>query len=123
MSTGIDRDLAVQLITKATQTANLVASINDTLYVPHITTQPTDQTGAVGDTITFSLVANNVASYQWQFRPLSQWQNSSSSGYNTNSLSVEVNAQRYTYDYRCRITGKDGSIIYSDIVHILEPET
>ena len=118
---GTDRDVALLILSGLDTCATLVASVNDNLYVPHIVTQPTNQTGDIDETVTFTVVANNVASYQWQFKPGVAWQNSSSTGYNTASLEVEVTSQRYGYDYRCRITGKDGSVITTDVVKILAP--
>ena len=123
MDHGTDRDVALAMVSALDTCAELIAGINDNLYVAHITTQPTDQSGDIGDTAYFTVVANNVAAYQWQFkRPDSSWSNSSSTGYNTATLEVEIQAGRYGYKYRCRVTGKDGSYVYSNEAELKEPE-
>ena len=120
---GTDRDIALQLVDTLGTIAAGVVQINDNLFVPHITTQPTNQTGSVGDTITFSIVANNVSAYQWQYKQSvnGPWKDSSFTGYNTTAMEVEVSDARYGYWYRCKITGKDNSTLISDVVQILEP--
>ena len=120
---GTDRDVALLILSGLDSCATLVASINDNLYVPHITTQPVDQTGAIGADIEFSLTAINVKSYQWQFTASgTEWNNSTFTGNQTDTMTVPVTAPRYGYSYRCMITGKDDSIIYSDVVHIINPD-
>ena len=117
---GTDRDVALKLLDAVTTAAILVTTINQHLYVATITTQPTNQTGAIGDNAVFTIVADNVVAYQWQFkRPDSNWSNSTSSGYNTDTLTVEIQEARYGYYYRCRLTGKDGKYVFSDEVQII----
>lgn len=121
---GTDRDIALSLVSQLGTIAEKVSQINDNLFVPHITTQPTDQEGAVDATVSFHVVANNVAAYQWQvkIREDASWFDSNSEGATTDTLAIEVTTTRYAYFYRCKITGKDGSIIYSNTVRILQPE-
>ena len=118
---GTDRDVALQLLDAVTAAANMVTAINQHLYVATVTTQPTDQTGAVEDTVYFTVAGYNIEAYQWQYLPSgsNRWQNSSSTGYNTDTLTVEITEQRYTYKYRCRLTGKDGKYTYTDEVRLL----
>lgn len=119
---GTDRDVALLILSGLDSCATLVATINDNLYVPHITTQPVSVAAADGEDAVFTIVANNVSAYQWQYKPGNAWQNSTMTGNDTDTFTVEVNTQRRGYDFRCKITGKDGSIIYSDVVNILQPE-
>ena len=117
---GTDRDVALLILSGLDSCATLVTSINDNLYVPHIVTQPTNQEGAVGDTVTFTVEANNVSAYKWQYKAQT-WH--PALGTNTeSSYSLEVTEQRYGYEYRCQITGKDGSVIYTNAVHMVAPE-
>ena len=124
---GTDRDVALLIVSKLNTIAEGVAQINDNLYVPHIVTQPTDQTAAVNDNAVFTIVANNVSVYEWQYAPTQvtpSWRamHSGATGTDTATLTVPVTNTRYGYLYRCKITGKDGSIIYSDSVKIIQPE-
>ena len=124
---GTDRDVALLIVEKLNTIAAGVTQINDNLYVPHIITQPTNQEGAISSTVDFTVVANNVKEYQWQYKASSSvitWYNAEGTGYNTNTYTTTVNSSSaYNRLYRCKITGKDGSIIYTDIVQIVEPET
>lgn len=118
---GTDRDVALLMLGGLDSCATLVAAINDNLYVPHITTQPTDQVGDIGDTVTFTVVANNAVAYQWQYKVLN-WHNASGGTVDQPSYSIQVSAERMTYQFRCRVTGKDGSYVYSDAVKMVAPE-
>ena len=124
---GTDRDIALAFVTVVDELATLLGTLNDNLYVPHIVTQPTDQTEAVNDNAVFTVVANNVSVYEWQYAPTQitpSWRtiHSGTTGADTATLTVPVTEPRYGYLYRCKITGKDGSIIYTDSVKIIEPE-
>ena len=121
---GTDRDVALQILDGLTSCANLVASVNDNLYVPHITTQPTSQTVALNATATFSVTAINVSAYEWQYKGTGAWREMfvDATGATTDTLSFAVTEYRYTYTYRCKITGKNGNVIYSDEVTVIAPE-
>lgn len=123
---GTDRDIAQAFVTIVDDLATLLGTLNDNLFVPHITTQPTDQEGEVDGTVTFTVVANNAVSYKWMYRtsissPTYRDMHSGTTGADTASLTVTVTEARYAYIYRCTITGKDGSEINTNTVHILEP--
>lgn len=122
---GTDRDVALLLLDVLDTAATLVNTINQHLYVATVTTQPTDQPGDVGDTVYFTVAGYNIEAYQWQYRPTptGAWQNSSSTGYNTDTLTVEITEARYAYYYRCRLTGKDGNYTYTDVVRLQRPTT
>ena len=122
---GTDRDIALQMVTLLGDINTALVNINDHKFVPHILTQPTDQEGEVGGTVTFSVVANNVKAYQWQFQPTGDdtWKNSSGDDANTASRTVTVATSNYYRNrFRCQITGLDNSVIYTDVVKITQPE-
>ena len=125
---GTDRDVALLILSDVTDIKNAMSSIIDNLYGPVITEQPADVSeAAVGSTATFSVVASNVFSYQWQYKITNaanpQWANSSQVGYNTNSITVNVTEARYAYLYRCMITGLNGAAIYTNEVKMIAPVT
>ena len=126
MDHGTDRDVALSMVEALNTCSELVSSINDNLYVPHITTQPTNQEASLNETATFSVVANNVARYLWRYRPNSEstWRNTTGEGNDTASYTITVSsAGYYNNEFRCKITGKDGSIIYSNVVKVVAPES
>lgn len=118
---GTDRDIALQIAGLFHDVSELVATVNDNKYVPHITTQPTDFEGAIGTAATFSVVANNVKSYQWQYRINTSWSNSSASGNATSTMSIAITEDRYAQRYRCKITGLNNSVIHTDEVKMVAP--
>lgn len=114
---GTDRDIALQMVSLLSDINTALTNINDHKFVPHILTQPTDQTGAVGDTVTFSVVADNVKEYQWQYKRPDQGgfiNTTGLTGYNTDTLTVPVTAVRNGWLFRCAVTGLDNNIVYSD---------
>lgn len=123
---GTDRDIALAFVTVVDDLATLLGTLNDNLFVPHIVTQPTDQTAAVDSNAVFTVVANNVVKYEWQYKTNASttWRDmhSGTTGADTDTITIPVTSTRYTYDYRCHMTGKDGSIINTVNVKILEPE-
>lgn len=125
MNKGMDRDIALDLLADLNDIAAKLVIINDNEFVPHITVQPVSQTAQIGDYVDFSVVANNVSSYQWQTLTIgaTTWVNVTQiSGYNTDTLHILVSAPRYNVKWRCKITGKDNSVIYTNEVQITEPE-
>ena len=74
---------------------------------PAVTTQPSDQSGAAGDTLKFSVKATGGAlKYQWYYRTSSSgtWTKSTGTGAATRTLTVEAKAYRSGYQYRCRVS-------------------
>ena len=113
MDYGTDRDVAQLILSALTSTVEKVVAINDNLYVPHIVTQPEDFAGAIGEDATFTVVANNVSAYLWQYKvPGGSWANLGPTN-NQPTLTFEITEARIGNSYRCRITGKDGSTIVS----------
>ena len=81
-----------------------------------IEAQPESVEAFVGSAVQFSVVANNAASYRWQYKLPGDdtWYNSYSDGYNTAAVSLEMKAYRDGYQYRCEITDTEGRISYSE---------
>lgn len=124
MNSGTDRDIEKQIVALCAESLTILQSITHNLYGPRITTQPTDATVAIGQRALFTVIAENVRSYKWQVKvPDGEWTDSGSPGNATYRLNVEATEARYTYQYRCKITGLDGTIIYSDAVKMVPPDT
>lgn len=120
---GTDRDVALLILDGLTTCASLVESVNDNLYVPHIITQPVSVEADLGDTITFTVVANNVKSYQWQYKQsagATTWRNSSYDGNNTATLTFELIEARVGYRFRCVMIGNDNSEITTNTVAVTQ---
>ena len=114
---GTARDIALQLVTLLGDINTAIVNINDHKFVAHILTQPTNQSGTVGDTVTFSVVADNIKSYQWQYKRPDQAgfiNTTGLVGYDTDTLTVPVTAVRNGWLFRCAVTGLDNNIVYSD---------
>ncbi|MCC8081747.1 MAG: hypothetical protein LIO80_07050, partial [Lachnospiraceae bacterium] len=82
-----------------------------------ITLQPSDYTGSVGDTATFSVEATGTGlTYQWQYKSAggTMWHDSGLTGATTATLSVPVTAARDGQQYRCIVTDGDGNTVTSD---------
>ena len=74
---------------------------------PSVTSQPSDQSGAAGDTLKFTVKASGGAlKYQWYFRKSSDgsWTKCSGTGATAKTLSVEAKSYRSGYQYRCRVS-------------------
>ncbi len=83
-----------------------------------IVTPPEDvNVEETAETVTFTVEAQNVAAYQWQYSTNgTTWRASRASGYNTATVTIPVNAVNAANQYRCAITGLDGIVIYTDPV-------
>ncbi len=88
---------------------------------PVITEQPQDVSGRVGETGSFSLTAQNAASYQWYYSKDggAKWYKSSAAGANTDTISLKVTNTNKNNIYRCLITGTDGTQLYSESAGLL----
>ena len=92
-----------------------------TREIPVILEQPQSYVGPAGPRASFTVVAENVAAYQWQTKSKdgSQWSNSSATGNKTDTMTrATTDAAATLNEYRCKITGIDNSVIYSDAVDI-----
>lgn len=78
--------------------------------------QPKSQSGKVGSKVTFSLAAENAASYQWQYKKTgsSEWKNWS--GATGASITGTVQTDWSGMSVRCVVKGKDGVAVISDSV-------
>ena len=117
---GTDRDIALLMLESLSTLKDTISAIENTLWGPHIITQPVDAHGANGTDVQFTVVADNVKAYQWQYK-LKQnttWNNSSSTGNKTATFTIGVTSSRVNWDIRCMITGLDDTVIYTDTVHM-----
>ena len=90
---------------KVTNSVGSTYSNNAALHVlPVITTQPLSCTASVGATVSFTIRADGVKSYQWQYRTSStdSWKNSTATGCKTETLTVKAESYRNGYQYRCK---------------------
>ena len=99
------------------------ASVNATIPAIVITKQPQSVVASVNETVTFSVEATGVASYQWQYSPSqgTGWSNLSWSGNTTAAVSGTLSMQNIQYLYRCKLTDANGNVIYTDHAGITEP--
>lgn len=81
--------------------------------------QPVNCTAKLKDKVSFSVVAENAAAYQWQYsKDGKKWYKSGATGATTDTLFLTVSSTNETNRYRCKITGLDGSELYTDIVAV-----
>ncbi len=84
--------------------------------VPVITTQPVNRAVCVGGSTTFSVVATNAASHQWQTgNANNQWANipgATSSTFTVNNAPLSLNGA----NYRVAVTGPCGTVVISNVV-------
>lgn len=121
---GTDRDVALLIASAISDIKDLVSQIETNMYGPVILTQPVNVEDAVVDeSYTFTVGAANVASYQWQNRAIAggQWSNSGLTGNKTDTLTVTATEVRYGYYFRCEVTGKDGTVAYTNNVRLIAP--
>ena len=81
--------------------------------------QPEDQRGRVGDKVTFTVGAENVVSYRWQFHNGRVWKDATMKGCDSPAMTVEVSQKRFGYMYRCVLTFADGTVLFSDEARII----
>ena len=84
-----------------------------------IVSPPADVTIAAGKTAVFTVEATGSdLAYQWQYKdPTSDWKNSTSTGYDTNTIKVQGvsgETNRNGFQYRCVITDANGNQMISD---------
>ena len=88
-----------------------------------ITTQPVDYVGALNSTASFTVAVNKEdVTYQWYFSNDGEvWKPSSSTGYNTDTLTVQIASYRLGQQYRCEITDSEGNTVVSDAAAMRMP--
>lgn len=90
-----------------------------------IISQPTDIKASAGMTVDFTVEATGVASYQWQVGGTdgSNWTDLTWTGSTTATMTHAMNETNITYVYRCKLTGFDGTILYTNVIKFLPPYT
>ena len=84
-----------------------------------IIAQPRNVAVDSGATVQFRVEAQgDVISYKWEYRQIYKWFNTSMTGYNTDTLTVDATGARNSYDYRCVVTFADGTVITSDMAEL-----
>ncbi len=87
-----------------------------------ITKQPTSVTAKVGDSIAFRVTAKGSGlKYQWQYTEPGipdEWKQCFLSGYNTDTLKVNVTAYRIGMQFRCLVTDSAGKTVTSSSASI-----
>lgn len=77
--------------------------------------QPENVNADSGATVSFSMEAfGQIVSYQWQYRKVYKWFDTSLEGFDTNALTVPATGARNGYDYRCVVTFADGTVLISE---------
>ena len=117
-STGISVGDAITVGTNVEQTT-VAAQLMEMSFA--ILQQPQDQVTEIGVDAVFTVEARGVKSYQWQVDSGNGFVNSSSVGNKTKSLTVPATAVRYGYKYRCKLTGINDSVIYTQDVKMIQP--
>ncbi len=81
---------------------------------------PEPYEGDEGDSFEFSVVAENVASYQWETRKTGEaWHNTARTGNDSATLTIdELTDALCDYEYRCAMKDYDGNTNYSASVGI-----
>ena len=72
-----------------------------------ITTEPEDQVGWVGKTVTFSVTAENAVGYQWMVSSDEgvTYQNATVANSDTASIDVVLDAENIHFSWKCVVTG------------------
>ena len=84
-----------------------------------------DVVATVGEKVSFEVTAVGANSYQWQYSPdngntwKTNWA-SSVTGSKTSKITLPVKSSSLKYQFRCVITGKDGSQIKTNSVKIIK---
>ena len=124
-----NRDVYAGLLSKV---KSLGASVKNALMqaqvltrsIPVILEQPEDIYGAVNTTSYFEVIAENIDSYQWQYKrkTSSTWSNSTLTGNKTKKLPITITPDRTLYEYRCKLTGINDDVIYTNVVNVYVTE-
>ena len=92
-----------------------------TREIPVILDQPVDFYGENEAEGYFEVIAENISDYRWQRqrKGLTEWTNlTHSPGADTNKVLFDVSTDRAKYNYRCKLTGIDESVIYTKSVTV-----
>ncbi|MBR2549699.1 MAG: leucine-rich repeat domain-containing protein [Clostridiales bacterium] len=84
-----------------------------------ITKQPSNYTGGVGNTASFSVTAQGTGlSYIWQVYSNGAWRNSGATGAKTSKISFKVSNDHNGMKYRCVIKDANGQKVVTDVVSV-----
>ena len=87
-----------------------------------IVTEPEDYTGEIGELASFEVEATGAASYQWQYSSDGKtWRSASGAGNKTAKMDIEINATRYTLQFRCLLKDEAGNELTTKSVRIISP--
>lgn len=87
-----------------------------------IVSQPVSVEAEMGETVVFTVVAQNAADYQWQWSKDSEsWFASTNDAGKMPSITYEATDARYSYYFRCLITDVNGEQHTTDVVRIIKP--
>ena len=116
---GMDRDLALKVLALCSAVKDALDDLLGTMFIIY---QPKSVEASIGDYATVSVVAMNVASYQWQYSQDggTTWKNSGASVPKTASITIEVTASVFDLLRRCQLTDAEGNKIYTDVFVITE---
>ena len=88
-----------------------------------ITTQPTDFTGKIGDTATFTVEATGEnLTYQWEQDTGSGWTAINTTAGRKSSFSIGVTSARLKYKYRCVISNGTNNITSDEVKMVVAGE-
>ncbi len=82
-----------------------------------IISQPEDFTGPEGAMASFTVGAvGEGLTYQWQYRSLKdgKWYNAKTAGYDTATMSIQINTKRDGMAFRCKVADASGETVTSD---------
>ena len=84
-----------------------------------IVTQPVNAEGALGDTVTFTVEATGVVSYQWQYCAVNSTKWVNWAGQTTETMTLKLSTEnRMTNSYRCLLTDAQGNTLTTDVVTV-----
>ena len=92
-----------------------------------IAVQPEDYEGAIGTKAQFTVAAQGGVApytYQWMFRKSATGtfaETKTLTGATTDTLTVEFTTARKTYEFCCKITDAEGTVVITDAVKMVEP--
>lgn len=120
----MDRDTALKILQKLTNLKNIlnpvvILSKVLTRETPVIIHQPESVEAPENTSSYFIVEAENITAYQWQYKRKEtgvNWTNASLTGNSTKKLQFTVIPSREAFWYRCKLTGVDESIIYTESV-------
>ena len=117
---SVDEEVANSIIDENIDIISI--EVANTALGAEITTQPVNAEGNVGDEVSFTVVAENAVSYQWQYYNGTKWVNSSGTAAKGATFTFTPSTEdARTTQRRCAIKGEDGVTIYTDAVWVVDP--